>query len=292
MVHVSSLLPMSDSLLHWNLARRPFEAAWDARFFYRGTQHLEALDRLMYVVLEGGMNFGLLTGEIGCGKTLVRAVLQHQLAASDFRFVTIENGGFTVEELSLTILSRLAPFGSTLPQGRLAQMDRLQGLLNEHADAGRQVVILLDEAQDMGPETLSGLRWITNFNGGGRNLVSLLLIGQPNLRSLVESVPALDQRVGLRFHLQPLASVSDSSAYLAHRLHVAGHPNGELFDQEAAALIHQLSRGIPRLINRLAKLSLEHGWLTESDRLTAEHVHSVYRDLQRHHVANLSQSCP
>jgi general secretion pathway protein A len=282
---------MSDSLLHWNLTRRPFEAAWDARFFYRGAQHLEALDRLMYVVLEGGMNFGLLTGEIGCGKTLVRAVLQHQLAASDFRFVTIENGGFTVEELSLTILSRLAPPGSLLPQGRLAQMDRLQSLLNEHADTGRQVVIVLDEAQDMGPETLNGLRWITNFNGGGRNLVSLLLIGQPNLRSLVESVPALDQRVGLRFHLQPLASASDSAAYLAHRLHVAGHPNGELFDLEASALIHQLSRGVPRLINRLAKLSLEHGWLTESDRLTAEHVHSVYRDLQRHHLATPCQSC-
>lgn len=277
---------MSDSLHHWNLTRRPFEAAWDARFFYPSAQHLEALDRLMYVVLEGGMNFGLLSGEIGCGKTLVRAVFQHQLAASDFRFITIENGGCTVDELAPTVLTRLAPAGSLIPTGRLAQMDQIQSHLVEQADLGRQVVILLDEAQDMGAETLNGLRWITNFNGGGRNLVSLILIGQPNLRSLVESVPALEQRIGLRFHLQALATGSEASAYLAHRLHVAGHPNGELFDPEAADRLHQLSRGVPRLLNRLAKLTLEHGWLAESDRLTADHVQSVFRDLQRHHVTN------
>jgi general secretion pathway protein A len=273
---------MSDSLHHWNLIRRPFEAAWDARFFHRSDQHLEALDRLMYVVLEGGMNFGLLTGEIGCGKTLVRAVLQHQLAASDFRFITVENGGFSVEEMAPTILSRLAPADSMMPSGRLAQMDRIQGLLNDQADAGRQVVVLLDEAQDMGAETLNGLRWITNFNGGGRNLVSMVLIGQPNLRSLVESVPALEQRIGMRYHLRPLATASETAAYLAHRLHVAGHPNGELFSPEAVSCLHQLSRGVPRSLNRLAKLTLEYGWLAEAEQLTADHVHSVSGDLRRH----------
>ena len=71
---------MSDSLQFWNLVVRPFEAPWDARFFFRGTQHLEALDRLIYLAQEGSMNFGMLTGEIGCGKTMVRAVLQQQLA--------------------------------------------------------------------------------------------------------------------------------------------------------------------------------------------------------------------
>lgn len=228
------------------------------------------------------MNFGLLTGEIGCGKTLVRAVLQHQFAASHFRFITVENGGFSVDEMAPTILSRLAPADSMMPSGRLAQMDRIQGLLNEQADAGRQVVILLDEAQEMGAEALNGLRWITNFNGGGRNLVSLVLIGQPNLRSLVESVPALEQRIGLRYHLRPLATVSETSAYLAHRLHVAGHPNGELFNPEAIACLHQLSRGVPRSLNRLAKLTLECGWLAEAEQLTADHVHCVSGDLRRH----------
>jgi general secretion pathway protein A len=144
------------------------------------------------------------------------------------------------------------------------------------------VVVLLDEAQDMGAETLNGLRWITNFNGGGRNLVSMVLIGQPNLRSLVESVPALEQRIGLRYHLRPLATASETAAYLAHRLHVAGHPNGELFSPEAVSCLHQLSRGVPRSLNRLAKLTLEYGWLAEAEQLTADHVHSVSGDLRRH----------
>lgn len=273
---------MSDSLLHWNLVLRPFEAAWDARFFYPSPGHQEALDRLDYVVHETGMDFALLSGEIGCGKTLVRSVLQHQLPASHFRLVTLENSGFRSEELVTALLSRLDSAHATHPSSHLERLDRVRSLLEAESAAGRHVVLIFDEAQEMSADTLNGLRWLTNFNGGGSSLLTILLIGQPDLRALVESVPALDQRIGLRYHLRPLAAPDQTAAYLSHRLHIAGHPTGEIFDSEAAALLHQLSAGIPRTLNRLAKLSLEHGWCSGAERISAHLVQSVARDFHRH----------
>lgn len=272
---------MSEILHHWNLTARPFEAPWDTRFFYRSTQHLEALDRLCYLVQEGGMNFGLLTGDIGCGKTTIRAVLQHQLPTSVFRIVTLENSGFSTDDLILAMLRRLTPPESGFPEGRLARLELLQDLLQTQADAGRQVVLILDEAQDMPPATLHELRWLTNFNGGGQNLITVILVGQPNLRPLVDALPATQQRISLWYHLRALA-LDELPGYLAHRLSVAGHPNGQIFEPDAAAALHRLSRGVPREINRVAKLALEHGWLRESTRITADHILAVADDLHRH----------
>jgi len=275
---------MSDLLHHWKLITRPFEAPWDTRFFYRSVQHLEALDRMTYLVLEGSMNMGMITGEIGCGKTMIRSVLQHVLDATAFRIVTLENSGFSMDDLISCILGRLSHSDAVLPTGRLARLDLLQQLLNAQADAGRQVVLLLDEAQEMSSATLNELRWLTNFNGGGRQVVTVILIGQPNLRALVEALPAINQRISLRHHLRPLAA-EDIPPYLAHRLHVAGHPNGQLFDSTAAELLHRLTRGVPREVNRLAKLTLENGYCLDATRLTAEHISTVAADLQRHQTA-------
>lgn len=272
---------MSELLQHWNLTTRPFEAPWDLRFFYRSTQHMEALDRLTYLVLEGSMNLGLLSGEIGCGKTMVRSVLEHQIASALFRVVALENSGFSMDDLIVAILGRLTAHGTELPASKLARLELLQQLLTAQADAGRQVVLLLDEAQDMPCETLNELRWLTNFNGGGRNLITVILIGQPNLRPLVESLPAINQRISLRYHLRPL-TVEDVPGYLAHRLYVAGHPNGQIFSPAAATMLHRVTLGVPREINRIAKLSLEYGWMREAARIDEEHLLAVASDLARH----------
>ncbi len=271
---------MSELLQHWKLVTRPFEAPWDTRFFYRSEQHMEALDRLLYLVQEGSMNLGMLTGEIGCGKTMVRAMLQHQLPATQFRIVTIENCGFTMDELVLSILGRLTTPDTAFPGGKLGRLEMLQQLLEAQAQAGKQVVLLLDEAQDLPGQTLSELRWLTNFNGGGRNLITVILIGQPGARPLVEAAPAINQRISLRYHLGPLPAEA-LAGYLAHRLHVAGHPNGQVFGQEAVALLHRLTRGVPREVNRLAKLALEYGWLSGAAHVTTSHLATIAHDLER-----------
>ena len=88
-----------DLLRHWNLSERPFEATWDTRFFHAGPDHEEALSRLLYLVSEKTMNLGLLTGEIGSGKTLTRAVFAGRIDATRFHVLTVENSGFQLDEL-------------------------------------------------------------------------------------------------------------------------------------------------------------------------------------------------
>jgi general secretion pathway protein A len=142
-------------------------------------------------------------------------------------------------------------------------------------------VLLLDEAQDMPAATLHELRWITNFNGGGVALLTVVLIGQPELRPLVAGDAAIDQRISLRFHLRPM-TVGDVPNYLRHRMRTAGHADGGLFTEGAGVRLHEASGGVPRQVNRLAKLALEHAWMAGSPRVDVDAVSAVVRDLERH----------
>lgn len=271
---------MSDFLHHWQLDAKPFEATWDTRFYYRSPQHQEALDRLLYLASEKTMNLGMLTGDIGCGKTLTSAVLAQSLDPCSFIVVSCENSGFSFDELLQSILSQLDPEADHLPEGRFRRCEHMKALCENAADRGRHVIILLDEAQDMPEETLRQLGWLTNFNGAGRPLLTLLLIGQPPLRRLVNSNQAIQQRIGLRFHLMPLAE-SDTANFVEHRLKAAGHADGSVFEADALIQLHHMTRGIPREINRTAKLCLEHAWASSSTIVTTQILHDVACDLYR-----------
>lgn len=271
---------MSDFLQHWKLDAKPFEATWDTRFYYRSPQHQEALDRLLYLASEKTMNLGMLTGDIGCGKTITRAVLAQSLDPCTFVIVSCENSGFSFEELLHSIIRQLDPEGERMPDGKYGRCEYLKALCEDIAERGRHVIVLLDEAQDMPEDTLRQLGWLTNFNGNGRPLLTLLLIGQPLLRRLINTSQSIQQRIGLRFHLMPL-NESDIAGYIAHRLKVAGHVDGDVFDAEALTQLHHFSRGIPREINRTAKLCLEHAWASGEQRVSAQILYDVASDLYR-----------
>ena len=272
-----------DLLRHWNLRERPFEATWDTRFFYAGPDHEEALSRLLYLVSETSMNLGLLTGEIGSGKTLTRAVFAGRIDTTRFQVLTVENSGFHLDELLGSILRRLDPHIHLNGEGKLARCEIFEQLVRKVNASGRHLVLLLDEAQDMKPETIHELRWLTNFNGGGASLLTLILIGQPELRKMIVGDAAINQRVSLRFHLKPLRA-DDMENYLRHRLRVAGHASGNLFSPTAALEIFNATHGIPREVNRLAKLALEHAWVGEAAKVEASAVTAVVRDLERHQL--------
>jgi general secretion pathway protein A len=108
----------------------------------------------------------------------------------------------------------------------------------------------------------------------------MLLIGQPPLRRLVNSNQAIQQRIGLRFHLMPL-NESATASYVAHRLKAAGHADGSVFDAKALAQLHHITRGIPREVNRTAKLCLEHAWASGDERVSAQTLLDVASDLYR-----------
>ncbi len=268
-----------DLLSYWNLQERPFEATWDTRYYFQSRDHDEALSRLSFLVGERTMNIGMLTGEIGCGKTLTRAVFTSQLDRAKFHVVTQESSAFAFKDLLGAVLNSLDPEGKG--QTKFARCERLRIAAERIHAENRHLVLIFDEAQEMSLSTLNELKLLTNLNGGGQNYLTIILLGQPELRGLVAKLPAIDQRISLRFHLRSLAQ-EDAPSYIQHRLKMAGHPTGNLFAPETVARAHQVSKGVPRELNRLAKLALEYAWLREMPLVEETALSTVVRDLSRH----------
>ena len=268
-----------DLLAHWNLKERPFESTWDTRYFFRSHDHDEALNRLSFLVEERTMNIGMLTGEIGCGKTLTRAVFTSRLDPNRFQILTQENSAFAFKDLIGAVLERVDPEGKG--QSKFARYERLRKLAEKlHVD-NRHLVLIFDEAQEMSATTLNEMKLLTNLNGNGQNFLTLILLGQPELRARVAKLPSIDQRISLRFHLHPM-NFHECSDYLRHRLKTAGHPTGDLFLPDGVGKLFQASKGIPRELNRLAKLALEYAWVCEMACVPAVAVDAIIRDLSRH----------
>jgi general secretion pathway protein A len=270
-----------DLLEYWNLSERPFEPTWDTRFFFQSRDHDEALNRLAFLVGERTMLFGMLTGNIGCGKTLTRAVFAERLDSRRFCIVTQENSAFSFSELLELVLEELDGNPPGAGQTKFARVERLKRAISRVHAEERHLVLVFDEAQDMTPATLNELKLLTNLNRAGQSYLTIILVGQPELRELVASLPQIDQRVSLRFHLNAM-DLEDSRNYVRHRLTMAGHPTGELFAPEAIERAHQVTLGVPRELNRIAKLSLEFAWVKEYPEVTLNAVEAVVRDLQRH----------
>jgi general secretion pathway protein A len=269
----------------WHLHERPFETVWDTRFFFGSSTHSEALHRLHYHASERGMSACLLTGDIGSGKSMTRAMFGQVLDKSQYVVVSLDNTGFEFDDLLTGLLRRLEPHNPNPPASRYARCERLAEIAGALDDHGRHLVVVLDEAQDMPAQALHELRMITNFNNRGRGILSLILIGQADLRQRVEADHALSQRVSLRYHLRSLLP-DEAPLYLSHRLRIAGHPTGDIFTPQAAQLIYHASSGVPRQINRFAKLAMDHAWTLSAPFVDHSHVQVVVRDYVRHlHVA-------
>ncbi len=274
---------MKPFLEHWALRERPFELVTDRRFFFQSREHEEALARLRYLVEERTMYAGLLSGEIGCGKSITGRVLASSLDPARFAVVVFENAHFRFADHARQ-LARTAGLGDEALRARTAhQVYELVRLAFEklHDVERRHVVLVFDEAQDLRADTLADLKRILNFNDDGRAHVTLILMGQPEVRGRIHAHPPLEQRISLRFHLGGMRP-DDCASYLRHRLRVAGHPTGELFRPAAEGLLAEESRGVPREINRLAKLALETARAENADCVDASHVLAVVDDLRRH----------
>ena len=242
----------------FGLTQPPFSIAPDPRYLFMSERHREALAHLLYGV-GGGGGFVLLTGEIGAGKTTVCRCFLEQVPPR-CHVAYIFNPKLTVPELLQTIceefhLPDVARSGA--PAGVKENVDRLNAyLLNSHAE-GHENVLIIDEAQNLSPEVLEQLRLLTNLETNERKLLQIMLIGQPELRDMLErpDMEQLAQRVIARYHLDAL-SPPETAQYIQHRLKVAGLARGRLFDSEAVRRIHRWTRGVPRRINLLCDRAL------------------------------------
>jgi len=235
---------------------KPFSKTPDPRFLFMSRGHREALARLQYVVEEHEL--ALLTGEIGCGKTTISRALMDSMG-DEYRFCFIFNPRLTALEFLRVIARNLVHEDPS---------DRKDDLLQQITDAlyrfhreGTCPVIVIDEAQLIPDrEIFEEIRLLTNFQLDDSNLLSVIIMGQPELRTIL-STPVYEpfrQRVAINFHLQPL-DLDETFEYLDFRMEVAGGSSG-LFTPDAVQRIHELSGGVPRKINVIATNALLEGF--------------------------------
>jgi general secretion pathway protein A len=266
------------------LQEQPFDNTRDTNYFFASSGHAEALSRLSFLVEDRNMGIGLLTGEIGCGKTVTRTMLHRQLAQPAHIVVSLENCLLEFDDLLLEIISQMRGeriSAADMPDrySRLATFK--QTLMRKVADSNRHLVILLDEAQQLTPATIESLKSLTNIASERQNFLTLILIGQPELRDTIRQLRQVDQRVSLRYHLNAM-SHEETGRYLEHRLQVAGLQGPMPFDDNAVRLLFEASGGVPREINRICKLALEHARANDLAHLDASIINSVTDDLRRH----------
>ena len=255
---------------YFNLKQSPFSIAPDPRYLFMSERHREALAHLLYGVGSGG-GFVLLTGEIGAGKTTVCRCFIEQIP-SDCRLAYIFNPKLTVEELLLSICDEfridLAPAGAGAVSVK-SYVDAINiYLLASHA-GGKNNVLIIDEAQNLSADVLEQLRLLTNLETNERKLLQIILIGQPELRTMLArpELEQLAQRVIARYHLGSLTE-AETGSYIAHRLAVAGANAASPFPRSLVPRIHQLTHGVPRRINLLCDRALLGAYVENSPQVT------------------------
>jgi general secretion pathway protein A len=255
----------------FGLAEKPFAITPDPRYLYLSERHAEALAHLLYGINESG-GFIQLTGEVGTGKTtVVRTLLSRVPHHADV--AVILNPRITPVEFLLTICEELGLAIAEADRNSVKQMvDALnRRLLNAHAE-GRRIIVLVDEAQNLSFDVLEQVRLLTNLETPTQKLLQIILIGQPELRELLDrtDLRQLAQRITGRYHLMPL-SREETKGYVRHRLRVAGATQ-EIFTPGALLELHRLSSGIPRVINVACDRALLGGYTQETKKITASLV--------------------
>ena len=242
----------------FGLKQEPFSIAPDPRYLFMSERHREALAHLLYG-LRGGGGFVLLSGEIGAGKTTVCRCFLEQIPKR-CNVAYIFNPKLTVDELLKSICDEFhIPYQHQGPGVATVKdyVDALNDFLLKTHAVGLNNVLIIDEAQNLSADVLEQLRLLTNLETSERKLLQIILIGQPELRTMLArpELEQLAQRVIARFHLEALSEV-ETAQYIRHRLAVAGMTGMLPFDREARKRIHQLSRGVPRRINLLCDRAL------------------------------------
>ncbi|HUB07117.1 MAG TPA: AAA family ATPase [Myxococcales bacterium] len=236
---------------HFGLSRAPFSKELAPSMLFNSTTHAQAVARINYLVAERGL--GLVTGEVGSGKTVAARAALSLLDSSRHSVIYLANPAVGTRGMYGAIVSGLGGVprfhkAALIPQAAAA-------LAAEEAEWGRKVIVVLDEAHLL-EEGLEELRLLMASEMDSRAAFCCLLLGQPTLRRRVRlgTLAALNQRITLRYHLEGMDQ-AETAAYIAHHLKLCGRVD-PVFSEDATALIHQVARGLPRAVNNLATQAL------------------------------------
>ncbi len=257
----------------WGLNEPPFSLTPDPRFLYLSRAHEDALMMLHYAVTRN-KGAAMLAGDIGLGKTTISRKLLETLDPVQYKVVMIVNPILTPTQILQEILAQLDI--EIASRNRQVLVQRLHLALVEMYDKGRRVVVLVDEAHLIrGAATFEELRLLLNCQMNDQFLLSLLLLGQNELKPKIAKVPALEQRMAVRHILKPLG-VTETGELILHRLRVAGYTGEKSpFTPDAVHKIHAISGGVPRLICQLADNALLMSMARKEEMIDAYLMHEV-----------------
>jgi general secretion pathway protein A len=259
-----------DYTIYWGLRTLPFDNVPDPRFYVPSSQHDAAYRWLSYGI-QTCKGMLLLTGDIGCGKTLLSRRLIVGLSPAQYDVALVANPALSPSELLDEVLSQ---FGLGLVRSKAGRLRTLNERLELNAQSGISSVLLVDEAQVIERvQAFEELRLLTNFQLNDRFLLTVVLIGQPELRHRVAGIPQLNQRIAVRAHLGPLTA-EETTSFITARMGASTHRT-DVFTKDAIAVIYEQSKGIGRLINALCDQCLFAGAVEHASQIDDRLVQRV-----------------
>ncbi|MBU2497797.1 MAG: AAA family ATPase [Proteobacteria bacterium] len=216
----------------------------------------------------------MLSGEIGCGKTTLTRVFVQELSAEPFEIGLLANPKLGPLEFLQEVAYQLGI--SDIPSTKAQWLRLLSDKLVENVKAHKETILIIDEAQLVSDLVFDEIRLLLNFQSNDRFLINVFLVGQPELKGRVKGIEQLDQRIAIRYHIEPF-NLEDTDHYIAFRQKKAGR-NENAFHPEAVERIYEMTKGVPRKINNLCDLSLLIGFSKNERVVTPEIVEAIVRD--------------
>lgn len=260
-------------LEYWGFDEFPFENVPNPDFFYLSRSHEEALTRLIYAaeMRKGG---AMLSGEIGCGKTTLSKVYVKELSENKYDIGLIINPKLESAEFLQEVIYQ---FGiSNIPKTKVECLRALNDKMIDNMKVNKETLLIVDEAQLLNDSTFEEIRLLLNFQLNDRFLLTIILLGQPELREKVKNIEQLDQRIAIKYHIRPF-DIEETLEYIKFRLQKAGIKKN-VFSQAAVEKIYEHTKGVPRKINNLCDLSLLIGFSTQEKVVDPNIVENIISD--------------
>lgn len=283
---------------HYGLNGNPFQLTPDPRFWFESETHRKAMAYLGYGLAQGE-GFIVVTGDIGAGKTTLVGHLMATIDSARLTAVQIVSTQVEGDDMLRLVAQQLGIDSNGAEKAQL--LDRIERFLHGQAREGKRTLLIVDEAQNLGISALEELRMLSNFQSGGRALLQIFLLGQPEFRERIKSAPNLEQlrqRVIATHHLEPMQA-KEIESYVVHRLSIAGWQGNPQFTADAYTALYVATGGVPRRLNTLMARVLLFGAVEERTTIDGAAVQAVLDDLAgeepreaNEHAAEASQPEP